>query len=929
MKIALIGLLIILFFYPSAYSFSPAKNGKILYAGEERLPLTGEWAFYWEQLLPPGAPEYDSESPVYVNIVSYWNSHDGIAEDLAPFGYATYRLVVEADREYQVAFDIPGFNLSYALYLNGELLSADGVVATSKDRYVPDWTVNTKAAQLRNGDNELVVQIANFDHSNGGFFKAIVIGDPDVLFAEKEMNLIVETFNIGSALLIGFFFVGLFIYLRDDRSFLFYGLFVISYALYISNYGQYVFGTVFPAVPSWIKLKVTYLTMFLTWVFYTLFLSELFREDFHKIVRTLALYIAWPLCLLTILAPMHIYSRTLVPFTVLGIPYIIYGFYITIVARLKRRGGSLFIFAGLSLCFTAILLMSAYHFNLILTKPNAISVLFTFTFLIMSFAFAEKIGKAFSSVKTLQLETATQKEEIEHQAGELLKLDEVKSRFFANISHEFRTPLTLISGPVQELKRMHQDAGSVRNLSAIETNATRLLKLVNQILELARLDAGHHRLHKEYADITRLLGAAVDSFEQAAQELGVNLKYESAGRVSGWVDIDAFEKIAVNLISNALKFTPSGGEVKVGLANDGDQMIVTVSDTGIGVSPDQLPYVFDRFYSTESDRQASSGIGLSLVKALVTSLGGSAAVTSEEGQGTTFTVSLPLGGANEAHHSLNEKEQPGRQDQVKSSAMEMQDLHGERPGILIIEDNDDVRQFLADMLQADFDTILAIDGANGLEAAREHMPDGIICDIMMPGMDGYEVCQRLKLDEKTSHIPIVMLTARADMESKLKGLDSAADDYLTKPVNREELLLRLQNLLNNRKLLRDKYRQETVIRPQEIPVSSVDKVFLEKVMSAVNTYLGDEDFSVETLAREVSMSKSQLNRKLQALIGQSPNQLIRQFRLQRAYELLEGNAGSVSEIAFLTGFSSHNYFNAVFKEAFGIVPSEVPRKTKG
>ncbi|MEQ9375151.1 MAG: response regulator [Imperialibacter sp.] len=919
MKRGLFSFFIFLTLHVPLGSYGQAVKGVLRYAGEERLALDGEWAFYWKQLLPPGDKAFVASEARYVTQVSYWNTHKELKEKLPAFGYATYRLVVESTQDYRIAIEIPGFNLSYALFLNGELISGDGVVSDSKGSYVPDWTVSMKTVMLHEGENEIVVQVANFDHSNGGFFKPIIIGDPDILPHERDLNLIIETFNIGGVFLIGCFFVGLFFYLGEDKSFLFYGLFVIMYALYISNYGQYVFGTVFPAVPARIKLKITYLTMYLAWLFYTLFLCELFREDFHKIVSRIALIIAVPLCLSALVLPMSIYTLTLVPFSVVALVYIIYGFYITLVARVRKRGGSLSIFVGLALCTLAIMILSAYHYNLILTRPNAISMLFTATFFVMSFAFAEKIGKAFSSAKALQLETASQKREIEIQAKELKQLDEAKSRFFANISHEFRTPLTMIFGPVRELLLTVHDSRPRKYLQTIQNNASRLLKLVNQILELAKLDAGHQMLVKEYVDVSKFINETVESFQLEAKSNSIKLLLRASDQISGWTDPDALEKIVLNLLSNAFKFTPGGGTIALTLSLEGTKARIDVEDTGNGIPQDQLPFIFDRFYHTESDKQASSGIGLSLVKALVDQLNGEITVESEPGVRTCFRLFLPL-----------EKDETEGSSTIGGAAFASEEAagvtaNGETPTILVIEDNDEVRQLIADVLSHDFEVLSASNGTSGIATAIEQMPDGIICDLMMPGVDGFEVCAQLKQNEKTSHIPIVMLTAKADKESKIKGLETAADDYLTKPFDQKELIVRLRNLLESRRQLMRKYSQQTILKPQEIAVSSVDKVFLEKVIAAVNTHLADEGFSVDELSREVGMSKSQLNRKLQALIGQTPNKLIRSFRLQQAYELLEKNAGSIAEIAYMTGFSSPNYFNAVFKDEFGIVPGQVQR----
>jgi DNA-binding response OmpR family regulator len=410
-----------------------------------------------------------------------------------------------------------------------------------------------------------------------------------------------------------------------------------------------------------------------------------------------------------------------------------------------------------------------------------------------------------------------------------------------------------------------------------------------------------------------------------------------------YFDRDKMEKVLTNLLSNAFKFTSAGGRVRVEISNSRTQMPnvaqIFVSDTGIGIHQEELPHVFDRFYQVDASQtreQEGSGIGLALTKELVELHHGTIDVRSEIGKGTKFTILLPLGNK---HLSPGEIVQaptvPDRvaildQETILPSPAETHEIsdHASREEqqlILVIEDNADVRAYICDYLVAQYRVIEANDGIEGVKKAKESIPDLIISDVMMPKMDGFEVCKQLKQDEKTSHVPVILLTAKAGQENKVEGLETGADDYLTKPFDAKELLVRIKNLIELRRKLRERFSKTQILKPGEIAVTSVDDAFLQKVMSVVEEKLGDEKFGVEQFAREVGMSRSQLHRKVTALIGQTPTDFIRYMRLHRAMDLLKKNTGTVSETAYSVGFSGVSYFSKCFQEQFNMLPSEVKK----
>jgi signal transduction histidine kinase/DNA-binding response OmpR family regulator len=586
---------------------------------------------------------------------------------------------------------------------------------------------------------------------------------------------------------------------------------------------------------------------------------------------------------------------------------------------------------------------------------------------------------------------------IEEHEKKLIEIDHVKSRFFANISHEFRTPLTLILGPLEETLAKTPEGESKQQIRIMLRNALRLLRLINQLLDLSRLESGKQTFQAQRGNLVRFLKGIVFSFSSLAEHKHITLQFHADEEdIEAYFDKDKFEKIFYNLLSNALRYTPAQGAISVtvskgsGLdsaqkphhpsfavgesdrhterneaeqensveskyggrhhAQNADSVHIIIKDTGVGIAPERLPFIFDRFYRADDFHRADeegSGIGLALTKELVELHGGEIQVTSELGKGTAFIIGLPLGRGHLKESEVVELSTVASDEELpppaqtltvrelslldEKASAELGVRQDKEPGIsdeedativLIVEDNSDVRAYIREPLEEAYRVIEADNGSEGLEKARELIPDLVISDVMMPGMDGFELCHALKQDEKTSHIPVILLTAKSSEESKVAGLETGADDYLTKPFRSRELFVRVKNLIEQRRKLRERFSREVVLQPSEIAITSADEVFLQRAMKTVETFMEDPDFSVEKFGYEVGMSRAQLHRKLRALINQSPSDFIRSMRLQRASQMLKQRAGSVSEIAYAVGFNNLSYFATRFKEQFGQLPSE-------
>jgi signal transduction histidine kinase/DNA-binding response OmpR family regulator len=549
-----------------------------------------------------------------------------------------------------------------------------------------------------------------------------------------------------------------------------------------------------------------------------------------------------------------------------------------------------------------------------------------------------KLEDAMEQLRTTQsqlIEAEKTARRLEVQEAERLReLDQVKTRLYTNITHEFRTPLTVIMGMNDNISGYDQERSLIRR------NAKNLLQLINQLLDLSKLDSGTLKTDVIQGDIIAYLQYLAESFYSMASDKKVNLSFRSEqDQLIMDFDEAKVQHMVYNLLSNAIKFTRPGGkvamEVNTTTADDQEFLQLIVKDTGNGISEKDLPHIFDRFYQVEQHPQtlngggtfAGTGIGLAFVKELVELLNGRIAVKSEIGWGTEFTILLPVekkastpalavsfesGGLSGKEFTPAFEHLPASPDQIS----------GDKPHVLLIEDHAGVISYVKTLLTPDYFVQVAINGQEGIDLALEHLPDLIITDVMMPEKNGYEVCQILKQDMRTSHIPIVMLTAKADLTSRIEGLKTGADAYLAKPFEKEELLVRLRKLLELRISLQQHYTSQFPASNSEDATPSLEDQFLEKIRKEIEARMEDVDLTIPDLCRLLNLSHIQLYRKLKALTGKTPSQFINTIRLERARQLLQNAELNVSEVAYRVGFNDPNYFSRVFKKEFGVTPGE-------
>lgn len=532
----------------------------------------------------------------------------------------------------------------------------------------------------------------------------------------------------------------------------------------------------------------------------------------------------------------------------------------------------------------------------------------------------------------------------EKEALRLQELDTFKSQFFTNITHEFRTPLTVILGTTDQLikeKKAAELPDIAHKLDLIKRNGEGLLFLINQILDLSKIESNTLKMNYVQGNVVSLVRYLTESLQSVAQYSNIQLNLISdEPEIIMDYDPDRLQQIIHNLLSNALKFTPAGGSVSLRTriipsvnGQKGSTFHLSVQDTGVGIKPEDIPLIFDRFYQAghlEKTNTGGTGIGLALTKELVQQMGGILSVESEPGVGTTFWASWPItqrAPVAAVHTTAYAQNTPSAE--TRTSANGLLTLDPERPTLLLIEDNPDVVAYLTSSLQGKYQLDIAYNGKEGIEKALASIPDLIVCDVMMPEKDGFEVCEFLKNDLHTSHIPILILTAKAAMESRLTGLKRGADAYLAKPFQEQELLLTLNNLLRVRKVLQARYGKQLgkvpldtdPIPDTQMPVFEMEDAFVQKIRVYLEENLNKSDLSVEDLSRLMTMSYQSLHRKLTSLTNLSPVQFIRLVRLSHARTLLQTTNRSITDIAYAVGYNDAKYFSRVYTEEFGKPPS--------
>ncbi|MEP6513891.1 MAG: substrate-binding domain-containing protein, partial [Parafilimonas sp.] len=581
----------------------------------------------------------------------------------------------------------------------------------------------------------------------------------------------------------------------------------------------------------------------------------------------------------------------------------------------------------------------------IITK-NQVTIIYTISIsLALALIFGFVLLYYLRENRKINAQLAFQNEEISNQRNQLIELgkkakeaSDAKINFFTNISHEFRTPLTLILAPIEEMKNNSKlDYSTKQNIAFIEKNSIRLLKLINELIDFRKIESDKMKLQASENDIVLFIEEIIGAFKVLARKRNIDLRLISKERsLNVYFDASMLDKVIFNLLSNAFKFTNDNGFIYVTIEKNSvdKSVIIKVEDNGIGMSPDVAEHAFELFYQGNASNKLGSGLGLSLSKELIQLHHGSISVTSKQGKGTTFTITLPLAtdhlDKDEIVTEVPTEKKMYYDERIFSSESNNGSINSENTvnenksdnTILIIEDNNDLREYLAENLSKNYQVIETNNGITAIQMAFDNVPDLIVSDISLPGKDGITITNTLKSDIRTSHIPIILLTAKIEVQQQIEGMKNLADAYIVKPFNLKYLEETIKSILKNRDVLREHYTSELPVELKSQSPKKIDKKFINDFAAIVESNISNEDFSIDNICKTIGISRIQLYRKVKALLGCNVNDYILTVRLQKAKYFLNKPDLSIAEIADNVGFSSAAYFSTVFKSKFNVTPSE-------
>ncbi len=729
----------------------------------------------------------------------------------------------------------------------------------------------------------------------------------------------------------------LFFYARD-KAYLYYSIYILG----ITFFSMYNSGDLADYIRDWFLYEKPQLIYFFKPFAYITFMGYLtFVRSFLDLKTLLPTWdkIFKIFSLITI--PVIIIDYSLMwysnfSYNIADIPAVLYAFSFLILCfsvlipiyKTKDRKG-LFIIVGFSLMGLGLLAtiwmrLQTVDFSVVYFRIGTIFEIIIFS---LGMAYRQKEVEDEKRKGDFELEKAKILQDIEHKEAERLKeLNNLKSKLYTNITHEFRTPLTVIMGMTESIK------GDDEAKEMILRNSNNLLRLINQILDLSKAESGNLKMDLVQANIINFLQYLTESFHSMANAKDIQLTFYSEEKeIIMDFDEQKIQHIVYNLLSNAIKYTPEKGKIVFHVKKEDGRLCLKVKDNGHGIAAKDQPFIFDRFYKVDQSNVAKIdgvGVGLALTKELVEFLQGEISLESELGEGSEFLVYLPINRSEKTDVNILEPIKEEKKSNEKEVAPEFDtelldlDFHeNEIPQLLLVEDNEDVITYIKSCINKDYRIEIARDGQEGIEKAFELIPDIIVSDLMMPRKNGFEVCKTLKQDEKTSHIPIILLTAKATQEDKIEGLETGADAYMMKPFQKIELKTRLKKLIENRVTLQAKYRGNLTSVTKKR--TSAEDDFLQKILQILKKELDNPKFSVAELSKEMHLSSTQMYRKLKAVTGMPPNKFIRRFRLQHALELLQNSSMNIAEIAYEVGFSDPNYFSRAFSDEFGRPPSEI------
>jgi len=871
--------------------------------------ISGEWLFAWKTFAG------NDQLHHFTTVPDKWNG----------FGYATYGIkILLPDSGKQWAILAPPIHSAYRLYIDNQLLLTAGKPGTDAGME-PHVASHIVYFHAKGNSLFLRLEISNYHFMRGGMWAPLQLGTPAAVTSVRTKAFIFSAFIFGSLLLMGLYHLGLFIFRPADKSPMYLAVVCICFALRECFSLYPLLFYFFPGFPYHAGLKLLYSLFPLSQATLLLFLKSAGLVPFGKYSTRLTIGCCLAYFLLVWLSPNYIYGNALLVLFLINCINGVYAIITTIKGAIARNREQLFMLAGITVCLGCLVndvLFDAGYTNTSFLLPLG----FVFFILCQSFILAMRFARNYRQTGLLAEELAASSKAYEQiamkrndiEAAEAIAA--LKNRFLVNITHEFRTPLSLIMAPAEHL--LYKSSASPEQREEILTiykNARHLVRLMHQLLDLSKLDAGKMEKTEQLGNPREFIEDIVATFNILAKQKGIHLafEYDNGNDRYCLFDVDKLEKILYNLLSNAIKFTGRDGAVRVKLDYPDNRLRLEITDTGVGMPEETLTQLFQPYYQAPDSgvRYAEgTGIGLSLVKEFVTLLNGTLQVNSQPGEGSRFSVLLPV--------TFLDGAVPYELSAPVPLLETTPDAH--KPSLVIIEDNKALAAYLYKILQPYYEIKTAGTGDEGWEMVQAELPDLVLCDLLLPGKDGYEIASLIRRTAATNHIGLIILSGQADISSKMQGLDLGANDYITKPFHLPELILRVANQVKYQQTLRQYYFQQ-LTTPGKNDEEDQPHPFLQQIYTILDEYLDDTAFSVPILADKLAMSTRTLNRKLNAMTRMPANELIRNYRLKKAAGLLCKGVG-IAEAAYMTGFESPSYFGQCFKDAFQLTPSEYIRQ---
>ncbi len=907
------------------------------YSGDEQLKLDGSWTFYWEAFIDPSDSVYGKGADV--ELPQFWKKHPQFDPPLPSFGFASYRTIIISDDDYKIGLEYYGPHNAQKIYLNGELIVETGIVAETKEKQVPLWLPGTVYTNLKEGENELIIHVANYRHVNGGIYGAPIIGPAKVMAKIRQNQILTESFVIGAVIVLGSFFIGLFLLWRRNLSFLYYGLFALSFSIWYGNYGLHLMKTVIDM--SWgVSIRLTYISMYSFFAFMSLYVFNEYPTKTNKTALRVFVGIFVLFIASTILLPSEIFTKLVTLGHMSGFLCSFYALVLGARGVINKKRGSLLVLLAIGFFIAAMASVAGMHYDFFERSAQLTGILYLISFSFFVLVLAQKIETAFTSVYHLQLEAKNQRDEIEKQANELSRMDQFKSRFFANISHDFRSPLTLIKGYLNVIKSEDNilSKKSEKGLEKAEKNVDQLVMLTDEIRDLISLESENFKLNLEEININTFLKTSVGMFNSLAENKNINLDFRSKIDSKRSVCLDPYqiEKVIYNLLSNALKFTERDGAINVNLEERENIISFSISDTGKGISKQDLPFIFDRYFQSNTNEYRSQeglGIGLAFVKEIIGRHEGSIRVESELRKGTTFIVEIPatlnqvsiskkdkrsyIVERMEVLPDLDKKEENVQEVDFSSKEVDKSNT------ILVVDDHPEVREYIMSVIPENYYILSASNGEEALAILKKQQVDLLISDLMMPIMDGFELIETIRKESTFSNTRIMVVSARTSEEDLERVLDSGVNDFITKPFDARVFEKRIHNALQTSQ---QNVYQDTAV--EKGIHTSIEKDTFKKLNELILKQIDNPKLGVHQMAELLITSERNANRVVKKLTGLPPKSFIKKVRFDYAEVLIkEGRVSSVSEAGRAIGMQNTTEFARQFTREKGIAPADLFPKT--